>query len=238
MKIAIIGDIHGNIYALESVLEDIKKKKVDLILSTGDLVGYLPYPNEVVELLRKERVISVKGNHDERVVLAPLVEKERINNMAEKELHAKASLVFTSTELTEENKAYLRSLPRQLHFEFDQKKMSVVHGSPRRIDEYLYEADIDVHESIQAFTGDLLICGHTHIPYHKEIDGKHILNPGSVGKPKDGSPDAKYMILELSAGNIYSEMISITYDLNKIIEVVESSKFFPEKVINQLQQKK
>ena len=139
MKIAVIGDIHGNKYALLSVLEHIEKKDVDFIVSTGDLVGYMPYPNEVIDLIRKHKIIVVQGNHDKVIAESKKISLEEINNMTALEIQKNASATFTNWCISDENRKFLKNLSSKLILECRDKKIIIVHGSPMRVDEYLYE---------------------------------------------------------------------------------------------------
>lgn len=128
MKIAVISDIHGNIYALMRALEDIEDQKVDTIICLGDLVGYGPHPNEVIAMIKRKNIICLKGNYDASVVdeSYTFIRENNINSF---------SLPWTVEELRAANKFYLNSLPTSITLEFEGKKILFVHGSPNKINE-------------------------------------------------------------------------------------------------------
>lgn len=199
MKIAVISDIHSNIGALKAVLYDIEKKQVDAVVCAGDLVGYCPYPNEVIDLIRERKIKCVMGNYDDaignsRVVCGCDYSDEKAREIGER------SLSWTGEHILPENKEFLRNLPREIYLITKNIKVNIVHGSPRQLNEYLYENINNryLEELLIESHSDVLICGHTHIPYHKVINRhKHIINAGSVGRPKHGDPQAIYSIVEI-----------------------------------------
>ncbi|WXG43890.1 MAG: metallophosphoesterase family protein [Promethearchaeati archaeon SRVP18_Atabeyarchaeia-1] len=223
MKYAIFSDVHSNLPALESVLLDIEEQGADKILHCGDLVGYGPFPNEVISSIRSKGIAGVMGNYDEGVGFerddcgcAYTDETQR--------LLGHRSLDWTKTHVTRENKEFLRTLPRELRFSQEAFEILLTHGSPRRINEYLYEdrPAKTFNRLLQAGGCNLLVCGHTHLPYHKVIDDKHVVNVGSLGKPKDGDPRATYALLtpaeELSIG-----FRRVQYDVERMTSAIEAS---------------
>lgn len=236
MRFAVIGDIHSNKFALQSVLEDINSKRVDFIVSTGDLVGYLPFPNEVVDMIRENRILVVQGNHDKFIAESELITDEEINKMTEEQIQSNASSAFTNWSITDENRNYLKNLPEQLRINCNGLKLQIVHGSHRVVDEYLYEDKEKLAELAKTLEEDILICGHTHIPYHLTIDNKHFINAGSVGKPKHGDSRAAYVIINVENGKVKSEIIKVSYDIESIIKVIEENRMISNKLIPMLLQ--
>ena len=233
MKFAIIGDIHSNKYALKSVLDDIKRKDVDFILSTGDLVGYLTHPNEVIHMLRESNVLSIMGNHDERVAHSKPMVLKTIESMTKDEVFSKGSLAFTNLEISTKNRDYLKNLPRYLKLNCNGLDLLMVHGSPNKIDDYLYEDGEKIIEVSKNIYEDIIISGHTHIPYHVIKNGKHFINPGSVGKPKDRRPEATYMILNIT-DKIQSNIVQVKYPMDQIIKAVEENPMISNDLIDHL----
>ncbi|HEY9059268.1 MAG TPA: metallophosphoesterase family protein [Pseudobacteroides sp.] len=234
MRFAVLGDVHSNIVALENVLKDIDSKKVDFVLSTGDLVGYLPFPNEVVEMVRKRGILSIQGNHDKYIGSCVRVNSEIISRMSEQELVSNASAAFTNMTLTDENRRYLRNMPSKLQLTIKNKIVLLVHGSPERIDEYVYDDVEKLKVLAEQSEEDIIICGHTHIPFHREIIVKHFINAGSVGKPKHGNANATYVIVDISKDNIFVDIIEVKYEVEKIIKVVEQGNMFDKKLCDML----
>ncbi|MEY8000448.1 metallophosphoesterase [Clostridium sp. Mt-5] len=214
MKIAVISDIHGNLEALKEAFSNIEKRKTDTIVCLGDLVGYGPYPNEVVEFVRENHILNILGNYDAAVLEREFnyIRNTRINEFC---------MPWAAGELKEENIDYLSTLPREINFQFQNKKVCFVHGSTRSINEYLKEDSKEAEEVMEAFTGDVLVCAHTHIPYESKYGSKILLNDGSIGKPKIGRPNGTYIIMDVKDKNVYAEMIEFTYDYEKTAAAME-----------------
>jgi putative phosphoesterase len=235
MKFAIIGDIHSNKYALKSVLDDIQRKNVDFILSTGDLVGYLTHPNEVIEMLRKHNVLSIMGNHDQRLANASPISIKKIKSMTSDEVFSKGSLAFNSLEITSDNRMYLKNLPLQLKLSLNGFELLLVHGSPSKIDEYLYPDSEELIEFSQNIDENIIISGHTHLPYHLIKNDKHFINPGSVGKPKDRRYEATYMILDIT-NEIRSNIVQVDYPIDELIKAIKKNPFISNDLIDHLKE--
>jgi putative phosphoesterase len=197
MRIAVFSDIHGNLQALEAVLADVRAQEPDAIYCLGDLVGYGANPNEVTERIRREGYPTIMGNYDDGVGFDRDECGCAYREEAERE-RGQRSLEWTKARVTPENKAYLRSLSNEIRFEADSKRILLVHGSPRKMNEYLFEdRPISSFERLAASSqADAIVFGHTHKPYVKDVDGVRFVNAGSVGKPKDGDWRACYAILD------------------------------------------
>lgn len=233
MRFAVIGDIHSNIYALESVLEDVKNRNVDFIICTGDMVGYAPFPNEVIDLVRKSNILSIQGNYDKAVGNRELV--CGCDYKDEKQLEmAGMSVMFTNTTVTEKNREYLRTLPGELKIKAGELETLVVHGSPRKINEYLFETSNEVVEVSQEIKEDILICGHTHKPYYRVIKGKHLINSGSVGKPKHGNPNGTYVVVNVVEKTVSVDIIEVPYDFEKAAKAIEDCEMLPNEFAEML----
>ncbi|MEG0857115.1 MAG: metallophosphoesterase family protein [Terrisporobacter sp.] len=225
MKIAAISDIHGNIYALMKVLEDINQQKIDLIVCLGDLVGYGPHPNEVIALIRRRELPCIKGNYDSSVVDGDFtyIRDTPINSF---------SLPWTIEEIRASNKYYLNELPSKLNYNVEGVNIEFVHGSPNSINEYLFEDSATTKSIMDDFSGDILVCAHTHIPSLKKFNEKIFVNVGSVGKPKIGRPNATYCILDVNGPNdIEVEFKELEYEYKKIVKDCTMLNF-PGNIIN------
>lgn len=219
MKIAVISDIHSNLYALMNVLNDIDDERVDSIICLGDLVGYGPHPNEVVSLIQRKNIISLKGNYDASVVDNDFT---YIRNTTTNSF----SLPWTAEELRAVNRNYLDNLPSSLTLEFNNKKIKFVHGSPNTINEYLLEDGENTKEIMSSLQEDVLVCAHTHLPSYKNFGNKIFINSGSVGKPKIGRPNSTYMIIDISKdGNITPKLKEVEYELSGLIRDMEMLNF-------------
>jgi putative phosphoesterase len=198
-RIAIFSDIHGNLQALESLLADIAAQKPDAVYCLGDLVGYGASPNEVTERIRREACPTVMGNYDDGVGFERDECGCAYREEADRE-RGQRSLEWTKARLTPANKAFLRTLMNEIRFEADGKRILLVHGSPRKMNEYLFEdRPISSFQRLAASSdADIIVFGHTHKPYVKVVDGVTFVNAGSVGKPKDG--DWRGCYVELDGG--------------------------------------
>ena len=212
MKIAVISDIHANLYALRNILEHIDDQKVDTIICLGDLVGYGTHPNEVVSTIRRRNILCIKGNYDSSVV------DNQYSYIRETQLNS-FSLPWTVNELREENRMYLKNLPNSLSLNIANKTILFVHGSPNRVNEYLLENSENTSKVMEDLKEDVLVCAHTHLPSVKDFNNKLYVNCGSIGKPKIGRPNSTYCILDVTENaGVKVEIKEVEYDIKKIIK--------------------
>jgi putative phosphoesterase len=214
LKVAIISDIHANITALEAVLDDLQQQNVERTYCLGDLVGYAAHPNEVIDRIRRDEAPTIMGNYDDGVgfdrdecgCAYRDPEEQRLGDL---------SLRWTQRTVTSDRKDFLRSLQPEIRFEADDKRFRLVYGSPRRMNEYLFEdRPLSSFQRLAATSeADVLIFGHTHKPYTKRVDGVLFVNAGSIGKPKDGDPRACYVVLNTS-GEVNVEFRRIPYAID------------------------
>lgn len=224
MKIAVISDIHANIYALINLLEDIDNEKVDTIICLGDLVGYGPHPNEVISMIRRRHILCVKGNYDNSVVdnEYSYIRETPINSF---------SLPWTVNELREENRIFLENLPLSFSLNIANKRLLFVHGSPNKINEYLLQDDDNTVDTMKSLDADVLICAHTHLPAIKDFNNKIYVNSGSVGKPKIGRPNSTYCILNINKNDgLKVQIKELSYEHKRIIKDMTLLNF-PEQLI-------
>lgn len=230
MRLAVISDVHSNIYALEGVLKDIENRNVDQIVCTGDLVGYATFPDEVISTIRKNKIMTIMGNYDDAVGNYRLVCGCDYPDPKDAEKAAK-SMAFSLENTSEDNKAYLRTLPKYAVLNIGSKTIRFVHGSNRIINEYLKENSKEATEVMGELNEDILVCGHTHIPYFKYYDTKLLINAGSVGKSKTNNPDANYVIIDIKnddeddnvESTVNVEIIEVPYDFEKTAKAIEES---------------
>lgn len=245
---AVLSDIHANLPALEAVLADLDARlgrgEVDAVYCLGDLVGYATWPNEVAALIRGRGIPTIAGNYDEGVGLNS-EDCGCAYQTPEDEARGVESIAYTNQTVSDETRRYLGSLPRHLRITFEAPRRKdaeaievlLVHGSPRRVNEYLFEdrPDASFIRMMEASNADVLLFGHTHKPYHKTFTGdegrvRHAVNTGSVGKPKDGDPRAGYVLLTLDAergkgdaGYCAIEHVRVEYDVEAAAREVEAS---------------
>ena len=223
MKIAVLSDIHANLQALQSVWQDLEKQLPDEIYCLGDLVGYGAFPNEVIEFIRERDVPTIMGNYDEGVGF-DLEDCGCVYRDPEDDRRGKRSLLWSRNQTTPENKSYLRSLPIQIRLEERRTRILFVHGSPRKMNEYLYEdRPRATFERISKLAGtDLLLFGHTHLAYQKRVAGTHFINSGSVGKPKDNDPRAGYVMVTMNF-RPKVEFRQVEYDVAAAAKAIRAS---------------
>ncbi|MFA6084876.1 metallophosphoesterase [Mucilaginibacter sp.] len=204
MRIALFSDIHANLPAFEAFLADLDSRKVDAVYCLGDMIGYNIWPNEVIAEIRRRGIATLAGNHDLKT------------NGYAYEL------------VTADNRAYLDTLPAHIELECklnnDQLNIVLTHGSTRSINEYIIE-DLDeayVLQMMNEANADILCVGHSHLPYHRVIGNKQVINIGSVGKPKDGNPMGGYVLLTI-ADTTTVDFIRFAYDVEKAVHAIEAS---------------
>ena len=231
MRYALISDIHANLPALRAVLADIEARTVDAIVHLGDLVGYAPWPNETVALLRERGIPGIAGNYDSTVGTDykhcgckyedPLQEEQ-----------SHLSFAWTKTHTSAQTTQYLAALP----FRIDLKPLGghtagptvvLVHGTPTLNTLYWTEDRPDsfctkMAEIAGAKRGDVLAFGHTHKPWHREVDGMHFVNTGSVGRPKDGDWRAGYALLDMHTAPRV-EFVRVEYDIDEAVRAILAS---------------
>lgn len=224
-SITIFGDIHANLPALEAVLADMAARELSPLFCLGDLVGYGTFPNEIIATIRERNIPTLMGNYD-----------QGIGNSSDdcgcaytsKEAQAlgKRSIAWTNQNTSIENKLFLRELASHFSLPLDGLRLRLVHGSPRKINEYLYQdrPDAMMERLLDMAEADVLVCGHTHIPYHRILpSGRHVVNAGSVGKPKDGNPQACYVVLEAINSLLHVAFRRVTYDIERTARAIEAS---------------
>ncbi|OGS44823.1 MAG: hypothetical protein A3K76_06730 [Euryarchaeota archaeon RBG_13_57_23] len=215
MKIAIVSDIHSNIQALEAVLADIKKTDFDQVLCAGDIVGYGANPNECVRLVSKTAAHAVFGNHE----LAALTGDTIWMNE-----HAARAARWTGSVLEQEAKNYLSQLELSMQLDLSNRKIAMYHGSVDSAIEYVYEdgLSLDLFERAKA---DVLILGHTHVPYVVRFEHGLAVNPGSVGQPRDLDPRASYAILDPL--NLTCDIRRVDYNVEEAVASIRAAPLPP-----------
>ena len=194
----------------------------------GDLVGYGPFPNEVVARVRDAGIPTIMGNYDDGVGFERDECGCAYREAREREL-GQRSFEWTKLHVTPENKAFLRGLHPAIRSETDGTRLLFVHGSPRKINEYLFEdrPDASFQRLAASSRADVLLFGHTHQPYTKSIDGVWFVNVGSVGKPKDGNWHACYAILDVTAPQP-AWFVRVPYDLKTVTDAIRRSELADE----------
>jgi predicted phosphodiesterase len=233
MRYALLSDIHANLPALEGVLADIDGRGTqDSIYHLGDLVGYAPWPNEVVEAFRERGIAGVAGNYDSSTATDYAHCGCRYEDPRQEE-HSHLSYEWTREHVSPKTKRWLGALPFRIDLRprgghASGPKLILVHGNPILNTVYWTEDRPDsfclkMAEAAGAKPGDVIAFGHTHKPWHRAVDGIHFVNTGSVGRPKDGDWRAGYVLLDLGDGPPRVEFVRVEYDVERTEDAIQRS---------------
>jgi diadenosine tetraphosphatase ApaH/serine/threonine PP2A family protein phosphatase len=232
MRYGLISDIHANLEALEAVLAALKDEGVDEILCLGDVIGYGPNPNECVKLIQQHTAACLIGNHDEASL--GRVDLDLFNYMA------RQAIEWTTEQLTEESKEFLKSLPYMRSYD----RFMIVHASPDEPTRWNYILNLDdATQGFEAFTEQICFIGHSHTPWVIPLqpDGRmrvshdypvickdafrYLINIGSVGQPRDRNPDAAFGILDTAPWQY--ELKRVPYDVAKTQKKIRATGTLP-----------
>ena len=216
-KILLLGDIHANTVALQRVFED--AGDVDEILCVGDIVDYNPWPLEAIEMVKTHGILSVIGNHDRDSALGTPVGYNP---------YAEVSCLWTHKQLGSNERRYLLSLPEKLVVNREGVTLFICHGSPDSlVDEYVYPPPMTPKAVLKGYLdmvhAEIVVLGHTHVPFVQKFPEGYVVNPGSVGQPRSGDPRASYVLITVENGEVSLEHRLVEYDIRevatKILEV-------------------
>ncbi len=237
MRIAVLSDVHGNLPALEAMLEALKP--YDALWQLGDIVGYGPQPDEVVARLIEENAVGVRGNHDSAAIGA--LETDAFND------DARTAVEWTAARISPATRDWLAALPLRSVDE----PFTLVHGSPRDPTwEYVYSAGV-ARANLPLFETTHCLVGHTHVPLifrqrSGKVEGVHVkgemtyalggerlvVNPGSVGQPRDGDPRASALLLDTDAGTL--DWRRVEYSIERVQRLMEQHRL-PRRLSARLQ---
>ena len=216
MKIALISDIHANLFALEAVLAHAENQGVKQIWCMGDFVHFNAFPQEVVKTIRKLDGTSICGNVDLDVLkMRKMIGKKKLEELPED----KQFLAWSYLQLSKKSREFLADLPKTKRIIINGNRFLLVHGSPVAVDDpiYLDTPEERLRELIKLTNAEFIICGHTHAPFVREVDGITFINPGSVGKPLDGDSRACYSIMNVKKNSVSVEPYRVEYDLSQAL---------------------
>lgn len=211
MRLAVLADIHANLPALEAVLQDVEIVGADQIWVAGDLVGYNPWPNEVIQVLKERKVRAIRGNHD-RAALSG--DTAWFNDAAA------AAVRWTRIVLTPASVGYLKSLSDRVRVSAANGIVAMFHGSPRNDDEYVMPWAAD-EILMRMANAPYMILGHTHIPMAFSSRYGIVVNPGSVGQPRDRDPRAAWALLDTARGAVLQRRVS--YDVGAVVAAIRKA---------------
>ncbi len=219
MRVAIISDIHGNLQALKAVMEEIDRLQADVIHCLGDTVGYGPFPNECLDIVRERCKVVLKGNHD-----SGLIGETSLDDFNQ---HGLKAIRWSQEKVRKEHWEYVRSLP----FFAVENDLTLAHSSPHRPNAWTYILTLRAaQENFAAFTTRLCFIGHTHVPviigddssinkFRK--DCRFIINVGSIGQPRDGNPEAAFGLFDTEK-DVYS-LIRVPYDIEQTAAAIREA---------------
>jgi putative phosphoesterase len=220
-RVAVITDIHANLPALRAALDRIEELGIEHIYCGGDLIGYGPHPNEVCALIQERRIPTIYGNYD--YAIARDLED---CGCAYIDRHDRAlgqqSVDWTLANTDQQSKDFMCELPFDLRFQVGDVDVHLVHGSPRKVNEYLFEdKPSSLYERLAgAEAARVLVFGHTHKPWVHEYGGVLFVNCGSVGKPKDGDPRGAFALLSPAADGVDVTIERVGYDAESVADEV------------------
>jgi putative phosphoesterase len=213
LRIAVISDIHSNLDALEAVIANLPE--YDDLFCLGDLVGYGPQPNEVVEKLRQlGPSVVLMGNHDYAVVTG---DTEGFAS------HAAEAVEWTRKKIKPENHNYLATLQSSARLQKGGTSMALFHGSPwDPLTEYIFPgiSQAAAKSLIEKGGAKIALLGHTHMPMLYSFEAEMLCNPGSVGQPRDGDPRASFAILTISEGRLSFDVKRAHYDVDPVADKI------------------
>jgi putative phosphoesterase len=214
-RLAMISDVHANLPALEAVLADIEQRSVEQIFCAGDLVGQGPHPNQVVSLIRKAGIPTILGNQE--IEVRALAKRARPD--------PKRHMLWTCAVLKSKNREYLLGLPADRELEVEGVGILIVHGSPHGTFDTMHPSL--TAETIRAWfpagtrRPDVLVGGHTHVPFVRTVDGMLVVNAGTVGRPFDGDPRASWALLELEEGRARARIRRVGYPVEETVRAMK-----------------
>lgn len=244
MKLAFISDIHANLPALEATLNGLDTQQPDAIYCLGDLVNQNVWNNEVVDLIRRRGIPTVRGNHDDGIGKGKSWFRFSYT-FPEARQWGKEAIAYTLATITTENRSFLAGLPSSLKLEIRHKseepyRILLVHGTPTTVDETIFRhmPKLQYRQYLDLAGTDMLVCGQSHTPHHQKISDentlsfRHLICPGSIGKPKDGDWRSSYVLVSLdTAKNLRTDpsalkvdFYRVPYDLDKAIKAMHKSK--------------
>ena len=217
---AVFSDVHGNLPALEAILTDIERRGIAHTFCLGDLVGYGPSPNEVALLVRGVGILTLMGNYDQGIGFET-GDCGCVYKTDEQRAEGAVSLDWTQRVASDEVKAYLRTLEDHFVLHTPSGDILTVHGSPRRINEYLFEdrPASALERMAREYPYPAILFGHTHVPYARRVGDTVFVNVGSAGRPKDGDWRVCYALVDparLGEGEGFVEFVRVAYDYERL----------------------
>lgn len=224
-RIAAVGGVYSNAPALEATLADARARGAEAVVCLGDMGAFGPHPDRVFPLLREGRVRAMQGNYDRSLALG-LDDCGCGYTDPRDNRFARLSYAYTARHTSPDNVAWLRALPGTLRFRLGPLRVRCCHGSPRRLNEFLWESttpDGLLRRFLDADRADLLLCTHTGIKWHRALpDGRHAVNVGALGRPEnDGRTNVWYALLTANGSDLAVEFVPVHYDHEDLAREME-----------------
>ena len=222
MKVALIADIHANLPALEAVLAHAREAGVEAIWNAGDSVGYGPFPDEVVRLLRKEDILSVLGDFDHTVLRF----KKRKDKLRKSEVREKyVAYEWAYDNLSKKSTKYLRFLSKEMRMKVKGWRVLLTHASPGggKKPVEIEGPDDELRDLAQEAKADVVVLGHTHQPALRKVRGAWYINPGSVGRQSDGDPRTSYARLDITSNDLEVTHYRLEYDVDSVVAALREA---------------
>jgi len=217
MRVALMADLHANLPALEALLEHSRQEGAEAIWNLGDLVGYGPFPDEVVKHLRASYALSTLGAYDRQVVRFKKRKDKRHRRKGAEEYLA---MEWTYDQLSGKSHKYLRFLSREVRMQVRGKRVLLTHGTPGA-EEGFVRPDTPDRQLAKLASGakaDLILCAGSHEPFARSVEGVWFVDPGSAGLPTDGNPRASYAILDVSPEESQVFHHRVEYDVERLVD--------------------
>ena len=233
-RLAFIGGIYSNFWSLNATLDDISRRSPDSTHFLGDLGAFGPHPNRVPELLIERGVRGIQGNYEES--LSSRAEDCHCGYTDPRDNHyAQISYDYTFKKTSDSLKDWMGTLPREIRFDVDGVRFLLVHGSPRRINEFLWRStspEAFLEKLCADHNADVIVCTHTGLHWHRRLkSGRHVVNAGVIGRPaNDGRTNVWYTIVDVRAGDVSVEFVPIAYDHHRLAAEMRSEKL-PEEFV-------
>jgi len=221
MRVAFLSDIHANIHTLTAAFKSAERSGASSTFVAGDIVGRGSHPLEVVRFLKERQIPVIRGNVERKL----LTMREGQKNIIELLKGKKENLAWTAFQLDEEAWSYIGSLPEKLEFELNGYRVLVVHGSPLSDKDYIYPSITSrgIRAKLKDENPDLLICGHSHVPFVKRFGSLRVVNCGSIGMSIDGDPRPSYVLADISKERgIHCRVLRFSYSLPELITALKT----------------
>jgi putative phosphoesterase len=231
MLIACLSDIHGNLPALSAAVADAERRGADAIYCAGDLTGYGPFPAGVCEFLKKRDITTISGNYDLKVLD---VRRDRAGFKKKMKPFKWKVLSWTGKNLGAKGRKYIGRLDEEHRERFaDGISLLMVHGSPLSDGDTIYPSITQrgLRRKLDGEPVDVLVCGHTHIPFVRTIAGTLVVNCGSAGQPVDGDPRPAYALIRIERGaKPAGRIVRFSYPVDEVVAALERSSL-PKRLI-------